>query len=291
MGEMDDLEIWAGPKPRFVPPGHFYSPIPNLDEIRLAEARIFGTKMPELGGIELNRQEQARLLGTFATFYAQMPFFDAKTPGLRYYFDNPAFSYADAIILYSMIRHAQPKRVVEAGSGYSSCVILDVNELFFANNIACTFIEPYPDLLLGLLEPGDRQRITLYSSKLQDVDLSVFRALAANDILFIDSTHVSKAGSDVNYVMFEILPILKEGVYIHFHDVFYPFEYPKEWIYEGRAWNEAYLLRAFLQYNRAFEIVFYNTFLEHFEGERFAQHLPLCLRNPGGSLWLRKVAP
>ena len=130
----------------------------------------------------------------------------------------------------------------------------------------------------------------MIARSVQDVDLSTFAALGQRDILFVDSTHVAKIGSDVNHIMFTILPMLQAGVHIHFHDIFYGFEYPMEWIYNGRAWNEAYLLRAFLQYNPAFRIVFFNTFLEHFFEREFARHMPLCLKNPGGSLWLRKAS-
>ena len=94
------------------------------------------------------------------------------------------------------------------------------------------------------------KRHRLVNVKLQDVDLKEFDKLKSGDVLFIDSTHVSKIGSDVNYLFFEILPRLHRGVYIHIHDIFYPFEYPKDWIDEGRAWNENYILRAFLNIMR-----------------------------------------
>jgi hypothetical protein len=121
------------------------------------------------------------------------------------------------------------------------------------------------------------------------VDPSVFAALGPGDILFIDSTHVCKPGSDVEFLFSRVLPALAAGVYVHVHDIFYPFEYPKEWVEEGRAWNEAYLLAAFLQYNRAFRVEFWGQYLQHFHRERFAADLPLYLRDPGGSIWLRKV--
>jgi len=70
--------------------------------------------------------------------------------------------------------------------------------------------------------------------------------------------------------------------------VFFPFEYPKEWVQQGRAWNEIYMLRAFLQYNSAFRVVLMNTFLEQFHEEFFRRRMPLCLRNRGGSIWIRK---
>jgi hypothetical protein len=139
-----------------------------------------------------------------------------------------------------------------------------------------------------LLTPADAKQITLLETPLQEVPLSTFEALEANDILFIDSTHVCKTGSDVNRLIFEILPRLQAGVYIHIHDMFYPFEYPKSWVLEGRAWNELYLVRAFLQNNDTFEIAAFNNYLTLMHRDWFQQHMPLCLKNTGGSLWLRK---
>jgi hypothetical protein len=187
-----------------------------------------------------------------------------------------------------MIRHARPKQIIEVGSGYSSCLMLDTNELFFEKAIKTTFIEPYPELLYTLIQENDKKSIKVFPNRLQDVAIEEFSCLNKNDILFIDSTHVSKVNSDVNYIFFEILPALKSGVFIHFHDIFYPFEYPKSWVLEGRAWNEDYMLRAFLEYNNAFKVVFFNTFLEYFHEDFFREHMPLCLKNRGGSLWIQK---
>jgi len=271
-----------------VPNGHYYSPVPDLQEIRRDEARIFTKPESSLSGIELGVQRQLALLRVFADYYREVPFPEQRTAEFRYFYENPSYSYSDVIFLYCMIRHTKPRRIVEVGSGYSSAAMLDTNERFFENSIDCTFIEPYPDLVESLLRPDDLDRVKIVPKRLQDVPLSVFENLSANDILFIDSTHVSKTGSDVNRATFEVLPALARGVYIHIHDIFYPFEYPKEWVYEGRAWNEAYVLRAFLQYNAQFEIVCFNTFLEQFQEAFFAEHMPLCLKNPGGSIWLRK---
>jgi len=272
----------------FVPPGHFYSPIPSLDEVRRDEATIFADFPSEIAGINLCEPDQLLLLREFMKYYDKLPFRPEKISALRYFFENPAYRYSDAIFLYSMIRHLKPKRIIEVGSGYSSCVILDTNELFFDGSIACRFIDPYPNLLFSLIKEEDKRHITVIPSRLQDVELKEFEALEENDILSIDSTHVSKINSDVNRIFFEILPRLPAGVYIHFHDIFYPFEYPKEWIYEGRGWNEAYMLRVFLQYNGTFRIVFMNTFLERFHEELFQNKMPLCLRDPGGSIWIRR---
>ena len=292
--ERDKLfaELYAispnGPYKFYVPPGHFFSPLPALEYVTEHEGEIFGAVPREIPGIDLREMEQLELLRKFQPYYDELPFSPEKSEGRRYYFDNSAYSYSDAIFLYSMIRHAKPKRMIEIGSGYSSCVMLDTNEIFFRNGIDITFIEPYPQLLLSLIKKEDRERTTLISSNLQEVDLKLFTQLEAQDILFVDSTHVSKVYSDVNYIFFKLLPILPSGVFVHFHDIFYPFEYPKEWIYENRAWNELYLLRAFLQYNESFRIVMFNNYLETFHADYFQANMPLCLKNPGGSIWIQK---
>ncbi|MBI4776104.1 MAG: class I SAM-dependent methyltransferase [Deltaproteobacteria bacterium] len=273
----------------FVPPGHFASTIPNLDEIKEAEDRVFGIPPRRIPGIRLNEEQQLELLSSFTEFYETVPFPRKPSEGFRYYFDNPGYGYSDAIFLYCMIRHLKPRHIIEVGSGYSSCVTLDTNRLFFDDSIDCTFIEPYPQLLLSLIDEKERQRISIIPRKLQEVPLEVFEILEPNDILFIDSTHIVKTFGDVNRVFFEILPAIASGVFVHFHDIWYPFEYPKEAVYQGVAWNEIYVLRAFLQYNEAFRIVAFNTFLEQLFPERFQESLPMCLENKGASIWIQKM--
>lgn len=271
-------------------PGHYYSAVPDVEELKLRDQEIFGETLRTLPGIDLNEAEQLSLLNQLKVYYPELPFTPQPAPDLRYYYENDYYCYSDAIFLYVMLRHLQPKRLIEVGSGFSSAVTLDTNERFLNHRIACCFIEPFPDRLRTLLKQEDHERINILSVPLQDVPLSKFSDLTAGDILFIDSTHVLKTGGDVNYLLFQILPSLATGVYIHFHDIFYPFEYLRDWVYEGRAWNEAYALRAFLQYNCAFKIVLFNTFLETFHTGFFEAEMPLCLKNWGGSLWLQKVA-
>lgn len=277
-----------GEGPPFVPNGHFYSPIAPKEELRRDAARIFASWPRTIPGIDLREHQQLQLLDALKEYYSDLPFEAEKADDLRYFYDNPAYSYSDAIFLNGMVRHARPKKVIEVGSGYSSCMLLDTNERWFNNSIKCTFIEPYPKLLQSLLKDGDLERIEIHEKRVQDVEGSLFASLEENDILFVDSTHVSRTGSDVNHILFNVLPSLADGVYIHFHDIFYPFEYIKDWIDEGRAWNEAYLLRAFLQNNSDFEVIAFNTFLEHFHEDYFRENMPLCLKNRGGSIWLRK---
>lgn len=287
-GEVERLRA-AQPSPvTWVPPGHFYSPIPLLEDLRRREATLFGPPARSLPGIDLNEEGQLRLLREIARFYPELPFPVTRTPPRRYFFENPMYLYSDAICLFGMLRHLQPRRVIEVGSGYSSAAILDTNDLFLEKRIRLTCIEPDPSLLRSLLLPEDEGRVEILALPVQEAPLARFAELQPGDILFVDSTHIVRTGGDVNDLMFRLLPELVSGVYVHFHDVFYPFEYPKQWVLEGRAWNEDYALRAFLQYNSAFEIALFNTFLETFHEPYFTQHMPLCLRNRGGSLWLRK---
>lgn len=271
------------------PPGHFYSPIPDLDQIAADADRIFAPPPREIAGVDLREATQLELFEALASYYDELPFPVQETKGFRYYYENPFYSYSDGITLYAMIRHFKPRRIVEIGSGHSSGLMLDCNERFFENAIKLTFVDPYPANLRKILRSSDESRVTVLEQRAQDLSLSLFAPLQANDVLFVDSTHVSKIDSDVNRLLFEILPALNPGVLIHIHDIFYPFEYPRAWIEEGRAWSELYLLRAFLQYNPAFEILYFNTYLEHFHEALFAEKMPLCLKNKGGSIWLRHV--
>jgi hypothetical protein len=124
----------------------------------------------------------------------------------------------------------------------------------------------------------------------QDVDVAIFEQLDHGDVLFIDSTHVLKTGSDVCHELFSVLPALKAGVLIQFHDVFWPFEYPEDWVLrDNRSWNEIYALRAFLSYNTNFEILFFNDYFCTWHRDQVQHDYPAMLKNTGGSLWLRKV--
>ncbi len=270
------------------PPGHFLSPIVSIDEIKERENDIWaGESVSKIEGIELNACKQLKLLESFEQFYSEIPFSGKKTASNKYYFDNELYSYTDAIILYSMLRSFKPKRIIEVGSGFSSLLMLDVKQKFLPE-LELTFIEPFPVRLFSLLTDKDKNEADIKINKIQDIEMSVFDQLGENDILFIDSTHVSKTGSDVNHTIFNILPKLKPGVLIHFHDIFYPFEYPKEWVFGGYSWNEIYMLRAFLMYNNVFNIELFSSYLHMHHKEAF-ENMPLCYKHTGGNIWLRKV--
>ena len=270
-------------------PGDYSSPIVNTVDIRKREDEIFSVISKELQGIDLNEEYQLTLLKEFERYYSEIPYTDDKTER-RYYYNNGYYLHSDAIILYSMIRYFRPRKIIEVGAGFSSAAMLDAVDSLEHPETRFTFIDPYPERLKSLLRQDDYGRCTILETNLESVRGTIFEELAENDMLFVDSSHVCKTGSDVNKIIFEILPKLKSNVLVHFHDIFFPFEYPKSWVLDWNAfgWNEDYFLRAFLMYNTSFEIVFFNTFLEHFHKERFMATMPDCLKNLGGSLWIRK---
>lgn len=266
----------------WIDPGHFYSPITHSTKFQ-----HFGDRQ-NVPGIDLNTEKQRKLLADFKKVYKDQPFTEKSITKNRYFFDNDQFAHSDALTLYSMLRTKKPKRVVEVGSGYSSALMLDVNNQFFYNKIDLTFIEPFPTRLRSLLRPEDKKAATIIVKPVQDVSLTEFEELEAGDILFIDSSHVAKTGSDVNWLYFEILPILKPGVIVHVHDIPYPFEYFDNWIKQGRSWNEAYILRALLIENPKFEIIFWGDYLHKFCGKDMKSAMPLSSKNHGGSIWIER---
>ena len=130
---------------------------------------------------------------------------------------------------------------------------------------------------------------SLIENKVEDLDLEFFSQLHSGDILFIDSSHTVKIGGDVNYLFLEVLPRLKPGVIVHVHDIFFPFDYRRDWVMdELRFWTEQYLLQAFLTFNCEFEVLMANAYLGH----RYLEDLKAAFPNSswwgGGSFWMRR---
>ena len=283
------------PAQRFAPEGHFYSPIPAAQDYR---EHFQALSLADPDAVAVNEATQLEFAGKFSATYGELPFPKDRSEQYRYYLNNGAFNYFDGIVLYSMIREFKPKRIIEVGSGYSSAAMIDTCETFLEGKTEITFIEPYPATLHKCLLPRDEGRYRIIDQNVQQVDLAVFQELEKNDILFIDSSHVAKFGSDVNHLLFKVLPLLNDGVVVHFHDIFKNFDYPQEWLTEGRAWNEAYLLKAFLAHNKNFRILFFNDWFADRHWDYLEKNLPLCtvqpegspFKNCGVSLWLQYCA-
>lgn len=272
------------------PPGHFYSPIVNIDDVKKYEEKIW-PQMPVILGIDFNDTSHLEFLtDIFPRFIGDYDYperLEESADLNAFYTQNSQFSWLDSRTLFVLMRKLQPRRIIEVGSGFSSLLMADVNRRWLDGSCEITCIEPYPRPFLAKGIDGIAKLIDL---PVQEVSLDVFSALEAGDILFIDSSHVAKTGSDVNHVFFEILPRLKPGVMVHIHDIFLPHDYPKEWaIGDNRSWNEQYVLRALLMFSSAFTVVFGGSYALWRFPARVADALALGGRVFGGaSLWLRR---
>ncbi|SDJ71296.1 MULTISPECIES: class I SAM-dependent methyltransferase [Bradyrhizobium] len=242
-------------------PKHFYLPIPDDGD----QLDTFWTTPSKMVGVEMNSASQLMLIKDvlprhLAEFRKRFPITEAKAKG-EFYLLNGSYMAVDAHVYYSLIREIKPKRIVEIGTGYSTilaCQAGRLNKEQYGRSPVITAIDPYPwevfkDGLAGLNE--------VVPKKVQDVPLDVFTSLEAGDILFIDSTHALRSGSDVQYEFLEILPRLAPGVLVHVHDVSLPLPYPKVYYDTQTYWNEQYLLQAFLAHNSRFEVVWAGNYM------------------------------
>jgi predicted O-methyltransferase YrrM len=276
---------------------HFYEPVPDTREL---SAGLWETA--ELTpGIDVREAFQLALLTRFAERYAtEYQRFASQPTGhpFDYHLDNTQFGKVDAEVLYCFVRDLRPRRIIEIGSGHSTLI----TALAIAANrvddpgYACEFVcvEPFPNATLRAGVPGVSE---LVRRKVQDVPLSRFTVLEDGDILFIDSSHVLKIGSDVQYEFLAVVPRLAPGVLVHVHDIFLPGEYPRHMVLEWhRFWTEQYLLAAFLSFNRCFEVVWGSCFMHLHHAEELAAAFPSYGREgwpsglPPSSLWMRRVS-
>jgi len=277
----------------FFHPGHYYTPIPDPEFIKENESMIFRHNVPEIRGIHLDSVSQveltARFMGYLAEYAPPSNQAEAMVRNARFHLDNPFFNGFDAFAYIGMLRHFKPRRVVEVGSGFTSALALDVRDKFLSPAPEFTFIEPFSERLVSLLRGEDKSKEKIIQNIVQKVSFEVFLNLKKGDILFIDSSHVSKVGSDVNYLLLDVLPRLRKGVFIHIHDIFWPFEYPKAWFDEGRSWTEAYLLRGILDHSSRYNILYFNSYLSKNHPEVISK-LPEWVRSGSAqSIWLEVV--
>ncbi|MEQ9397793.1 MAG: class I SAM-dependent methyltransferase [Longimicrobiales bacterium] len=256
-----------------VTPAHYYSPIPRTDELG---PEVF-EKVYADTGLDWNLDVQlAYLDGVFADYT------DEYRPE-----PNPGLSLVDAFALYAMIRKWKPALMVEIGSGFSTQIALRALRKNREEGHPFRFvaIEPYPRAELHAIDDPDFE---LMAARVQDVDLAFFRDV---DLLFIDSTHVSKIGSDVNYEILEIVPSLKPGAVIHWHDIVMPTNYWREWIRDGNQfWNESYLLHAFLLFNDAFEVLWAARYMHLTQGDALRARFPYVRDDHRlMSFWIRRT--
>jgi Methyltransferase domain len=270
---------------------HFYEPIPDVGHLPVT----LWSERSALAGLDLNIERQRALLEVFSSQYrGEYDALPRRATGIPYQFHmaNGAIGPVDAEVLYCMIREFRPRKVIEVGSGnstYLTAQALRANEADGAAAAVFAAIEPYPNAVLKAGFPGLSR---LVRGPVQSVPLDFFRALERNDVLFIDSSHVLKIGSDVQYLVLEVLPTLRPGVVIHIHDIFFPAEYPQRLVTrEHKFWTEQYLIQAFLAFNSTFEILLAGSYLHLHEPESLSKAFSSYSRENTwpGSLWIRRV--
>jgi Methyltransferase domain len=279
-------------------PVHYYSPIPEIqaypngDSLPLLFQKDFGVDIPPKAQDDLFVH-----VCNFAGELVEVPFDEEGLDNSEMRWKNPMFGVMDSCVYYAMIRHYTPNLVLEIGSGFSTLVALKAAAKNSKTVVEC--VEPFPTDFFSrhLLE---LEHIKLTVAPVQDVPLDRFSSLKPNDILFIDSSHVCKSGSDLEYLMFRVLPKLPSGVIVHIHDIYLPYNYPRSMLEEHRRfWNENYLIGAFLANNSAWETLVSSATLNNTDNIRklcnvisqgdytiAANLTPICA---GGSLWIRKL--
>jgi hypothetical protein len=271
----------------YVRPIHYYDPLPDFQYITTAEI----TRSRHYQGIDFNWPSQLELISELAMFKGEVQELASSTRGIHSEFYNPYFAGTDAAVYYALIRRLRPRWIVEIGGGYSTRIAsyaLNRNRREgYDNRLMC--VEPYPESRLTETE----LHVELIRERVENVGLDLFSQLQANDILFIDSTHTVKFNSDVCYLLLDVVPQLNAGVWVHIHDIFFPHDYPREWLMEKRiAFNEQYLLEAFLSYNKDFVICLANHGL-HLQFPSTTEQLwPAATQDDAFgavSLWIRRL--
>lgn len=252
-------------------PIHYYEPLPDFRSITNEQI----TRRRTYPGIDFRSEEQLALVDELAKYRDELRELDFD-------FNNGFFSGLDAAVYYALIRHLQPQRIIEIGGGYSTQIAVKALAVNRKGKLVC--VEPYPERL-----NGSERNLELIQKRVEELSVDFFSSLEANDILFIDSSHTVKFRSDVCFEFLEILPRLAPEVWVHVHDIFFPHDYPAEWLINRRlALNEQYLLEAFLSFNKTFapQLANYWLCLEH--GEAAARLWPKA-DNPASSFWMKRV--
>jgi hypothetical protein len=228
---------------------HFYEPVPDTREI----AASYDAGPRELG-IDFRLDEAEHYALSLAAEYGAEA--RSAVDGFGYAEPNHLFFGLDALLLYGHLRRSRPSRVVEIGRGFSTIVAVAALERNAADGAAATLISIDPFDRQPLSRQPKRTRLEVVRSSVQDADPSVFGALGAGDLLFVDSSHVHKFGSDVAHQFEQVYPRVAPGVTVHVHDVFSPYHYPLKWYTrQRRFWNEQQYVETMLRWSSDLRVV------------------------------------
>jgi hypothetical protein len=269
-------------------PVHYYSGLPNL--LELERTRQIWAKKSMLVGIDTDVPTQLVNLREIVE-----PFKEEYAGNHAYKFAaanhfGPGYGYIEAQALHGFLRHFKPARIIEVGSGVSTYCILQavrLNRQEEGREFKLISVEPFPSQQLREL-----QDVELISEPVQQVPRRLFEELTAGDFLFIDSSHAVKPGSDVNYLILEILPRLSRGVLVHVHDINLPFDYSRSTLKTFIHPMETALLHAYLIGNTNVQILFSLSMLHYEASEDLKAVFPEYVPQAGASgLWPPDAMP
>lgn len=252
-------------------PRHFYSQIPSVDELRKNDAWKRPRDMSSVRGYETSSQLKfaERICGRALVERAMHDRLYEQACASN---GEPGFGPIEAEFLYAFVRTERPRRIVQVGSGVSSAVIAAAaSHAQYVPELCC--IDPYPTEYLK--REAAAGRIQLIAEPAQTVIVEQAKALRGGDLLFIDSTHVVKPGSEVNVIVLDVLPFLAAGVWVHFHDITFPYDYTRRVTSEDLFFpQESTLLHAFLSCNDRYELYASLSMLHYAAPARLAELLP-----------------
>lgn len=265
---------------------HYYSPIPDLAALPSGvwsrESDLTAVDFDPASGLEFLETELAPYISEYHP--PAGPSDDPRT----FFLENGLYESVDAETLYAMIRRFDPQKIVELGSGMSTLVIADALDRNASEETRHLVFDPHPRASMR----STLERIAdLRPVPATEVPPAVVGELEAGDLLFVDTTHTVKLGSDVNRIVLDLLPMIAPGVLVHFHDIYLPWEYPREFVERRNFfWAEQYLLQAFLAFNQHFEVLFATHALERMFPREVARLVPSApeATNPS-AFWLRRV--
>lgn len=262
---------------------HYYEPMFNPKHLRysLADDR-------PLPGIDWNVETQLALLDRL-NYVAEISSWKQSAELPEFCIRNGSFESGDAEIWYGMIRHLNPKKIIEIGSGYSTLIAqqaLNKNHQETNETTEHICIEPYEQPWL------ESTGVSVIRERVENVPLDLFQSLGEGDILFIDSSHMIRPQGDVLYEFLEILPNLPRGVIVHIHDIFSPKDYSHAAIVgDVLFWNEQYLLEAFLTHNKQWEILSAVNYLKHHQFDALNKVCSFLHANKEpGSFYIRRIS-
>jgi hypothetical protein len=268
-----------------VVPANFYSNIPTLEDIESSFEYGNDAVPPYLNPAVFDGaalREELLSLTSYSEDFAPPQEGDPENP-VSFYGGNDQFPYVDGMAYHAVLRKLKPRNVVEIGSGFSSLVAIEALKRNGVGRLTC--IEPFPRKFLE--DRAARGQLELVKKKAQDFD-DLNDMLQDGDVLFIDSTHTVKTGSDCLHLYLRLLPKIKRRVWVHAHDIFLPFGMPQDWARDLHIyWTEQYLLFAFLLDNPKAKVKFGSKYHEYADRELLEQTF-MHGRSPskgGGSLW------